>query len=241
MLAQNAVTLLDGAGPWVAVILTLVVFSYLLGDNVLYRLAEHIFVGVAVGYAVVIAFHSVIIPKLVSPTIDALQAQDSGRLTVLAITWLLGVLLFTKAFRRAGFLPWLGSFSLATLLGVGAALAISGALLGTLRPQVDAASDLRLYMGTQQYSPALAWFSGVLVLVGTTGVLVHFYFGAGQKGPLAKLWTGVLRAWGGFGRWFILITFAALLATTFMGRLSLLVGRVQFLIDSIRGFIGGLG
>ena len=44
---------LDAAGTWVAVILTLFVFSYLLGDNALYRLAEHIFVGVAVGYAAV--------------------------------------------------------------------------------------------------------------------------------------------------------------------------------------------
>jgi hypothetical protein len=241
MLAQNAVTPLSGAGTWVAVILTLVVFSYLLGDNVLYRLAEHIFVGVAVGYAVVVAFHSVIIPKLVSPTISALGAQNRSQLILLAITWLLGVLLFTKAFRRAGFLPWLGSFSLATLLGVGAALAISGALLGTLKPQIDATSDLSLYVGAQPYSPALAWFSGVLVLVATTGVLLHFYFGAGQRGRFADLWSELRRIWGGLGRWFILVTFAALLATTFMGRLSLLVGRVQFLIDSIRGFIGGLG
>jgi hypothetical protein len=239
MLAQNAVTALGGAGTWVAVILTLVVFSYLLGDNVLYRLAEHIFVGVAVGYAVVIAFHSVIVPKLVLPTVDALQAQDSGRLTLLAITWLLGVLLFTKAFRRAGFLSWLGSFSLATLLGVGAALALSGALLGTLKPQIDAASDLSLYAGTQPYSPALAWFSGVLVLIGTTGVLLHFYFGGRQGGRLSELWRRLAQMWGRLGRWFILVTFAALLATTFMGRLSLLVGRIQFLIDSIRGFIGG--
>jgi hypothetical protein len=42
-------SLLDTVGTIVAIVLTLFVFSYLLGDNILYRLAEHIFVGVAVG------------------------------------------------------------------------------------------------------------------------------------------------------------------------------------------------
>ena len=36
------------------VLLTLMVFSYILGDNVLFKLATHIFVGVAVGYAAAI-------------------------------------------------------------------------------------------------------------------------------------------------------------------------------------------
>jgi hypothetical protein len=237
--AQNAVTLLDGAGTWVAVILTLFVFSFLLGDNVLYRLAEHIFVGVAVGYAVVVAFYSVVIPKLLSPTVDALQAQDGGRLLLLLISWLLGLLLLTKASKRAGFVPWLGSLSLACLLGVGAALAIGGALLGTLWPQIDATADISRYV--EPYGDALGLFSGILILVGVTGALLHFYFGAGETGRLAGLRNALVRTWGGLGRWFILISFAALLAATFMSRLSLLVGRVQFLLDSIRGFIGGLG
>jgi hypothetical protein len=236
---QNAIALLDGPGTWVAVILTLFVFSYLLGDNVLYRLAEHIFVGVAVGYAVVVAFHNVLIPKLLSPTIDALEAQDGGRLVLLLISLLLGLLLLTKSFRRAGFLPWLGSFSLACLVGVGAALAINGALLGTLWPQIDATGDITRYV--EPYGPALGLLSGVIVLVGTTGVLLHFYFGAGEQGRLAQFRNFLVRTWGGLGRWFILVSFAALLAATFLSRLSLLVGRIQFLVDSVRGFIGGLG
>jgi hypothetical protein len=147
--------------------------------------------------------------------------------------------LLTKSSRRAGFVPWLGSFSLACLLGVGAALAISGALTGTLWPQIDATADLAQYV--EPYGAAFGLFSGIVVLVGTTGALLHFYFGAGAEGRLARLRNALVRTWGGLGRWFILIAFAALLAATFMSRLSLLVGRVQFLLDSIRGFIGGLG
>ena len=41
-------------GPIIAAVLTLLVFSYIFGDNVLFKLAAHIFVGVAVGYAIIV-------------------------------------------------------------------------------------------------------------------------------------------------------------------------------------------
>ena len=63
----------EGLGITVAAALTLMVYSYLLGDNVLYRIAEHIFVGVAVGYSAVVAFHSVLYPKLLAPLLAAPQ------------------------------------------------------------------------------------------------------------------------------------------------------------------------
>ena len=40
----------DQIGLWIGFILTLMVFSYLLGDNFLYRLAIYIFVGLAAGF-----------------------------------------------------------------------------------------------------------------------------------------------------------------------------------------------
>ena len=44
----------DGAhlvGTWVAALLTLAVLSYIVGYNSVFRLAEHLFVGIAAGYA----------------------------------------------------------------------------------------------------------------------------------------------------------------------------------------------
>jgi hypothetical protein len=231
---QSIAPLLDTVGIWVAVILTLFVFSYLLGDNVLFRLAEHIFVGVAVGYAVIIVFHNVIAPKLLTPTVEALTAGDWGQLTLLLVLLLMGLFLLTKPFKL---LSWLGSLSVAVLLGVGAALAIGGALLGTLLPQVAATADVTHYVA--RYGPGLGLFSGVVVLVGAAGVLLHFTFNASREGRLARLRERVVQSWGGLGRWFILIAFGAILATTFTARLSLLVDRVQFLIDVVRGLVGG--
>jgi hypothetical protein len=227
-------SLLDIGGTLVAAILTIFVFSYLLGDNVLYRLAEHLFVGVAVGYGMVVVFHAVLSSKLIMPLVAALSNGDWGRVLMLGISLLMGLLLLMKPFKA---LSWLGSLSVAFLVGVGAALAISGAMLGTLLPQIDATANISYYV--TRYGSALGWFSGAVVLIGTIGVLIHFHFASREQGPVARLRTGVVRIWGGVGRWFILIAFAAILATTFMSRLSFLAGRIQFLVDSARGFLGG--
>jgi hypothetical protein len=229
-------TLFDTAGILVAMILTLFVFSYLLGDNVLFRLAENLFVGVAVGYAVVVAFYNVLVPKLFSPLVNSLTAGDWQRAVLPIIALVFGLLLLLKPVRR---LSWLGSLSVALLLGVGAAVAISGALLGTLLPQIGATADITLY-GTR-YGPGLAVFSGLVLLIGTTAVLMHFYFGSGGEGVWSKFRMQLVRTWGGLGRWFIALTFGAILATTFLSTLSLLIGRVEFLVNGVRHLVGGGG
>jgi hypothetical protein len=117
------------------------------------------------------------------------------------------------------------------------ALVIGGALLGTLLPQIEATTDVTYF--TSRYGPGLGLFSGLVVLAGTTGVLLHFYFNAGREGRLAGLRSGLVRIWGGLGRWFIVVAFGAILATTFVSRLSLLIGRMQYILDSVRGLWGG--
>jgi hypothetical protein len=229
-------TLLDTAGILVAMILTLFVFSYLLGDNFLFRLAENLFVGVAIGYAVVVAFYDVLVPKLFRPLVDSLTSGDWQQALLLIISLAFGLLLLLKPAKR---LSWLGSLSVALLLGVGAAVAIGGALLGTLLPQIGATADVTLY-GTR-YGSGLALFSGILLLVGTTAVVLHFHFGTGGKWIWSRVRGQLVRTWGGLGRWFIAVTFGAILATTFLSTLTLLIGRVEFLVNSVRHLVGGGG
>ncbi|MBN1658744.1 MAG: hypothetical protein JXA93_10100 [Anaerolineae bacterium] len=226
-------TLLESAGTIVALILSLFVFSYLLGDNILYRIAQSLFVGVAIGYAAVVAFHNVLAPKLLIPLVDSVGVGDWGRVLLLGIALLLGLLLLTHPVRS---LSWMGSVSLAFLLGVGAALAIGGALLGTLLPQANAAADV---MGPMdRYGPELGLLSSIILFVGTLGVLVYFQFTSGSGVRAGGPFHALVRVWGGLGRWFILIAFAAILATTFMSRLSILTDRIQFFWDSLAG-LGG--
>ena len=116
------------AGTLIAAILTFMVWSYLLGDNPAFRIAEHLFVGTAVGYAVVVSWFNVVQP--------ALFGAVAPRSPVLAAVPLFLCLLLMAKLHPA----WsgIGNISVAFLLGVGAALAVGGALFGTLWPQVSA-------------------------------------------------------------------------------------------------------
>lgn len=200
---------------WIAAFLTMMVYSYLLGDNPLYRLAEHVFIGSSVAYAVVVVMHGVLGPMLIVPLANGAIGER-----VLALVPLgLGLLLWTKLKTSWA---WLGNFSVAFLLGVGAALAIGGALFGSILPQVRA---------TVQAVDLSGLGSGLIVVIGTLSTLMYFHFAAGARGGLSGIGTGFVRAWARLGRWFIVIAFGAIFANTVMARISLLIGRVQFLLD----------
>src|SRR5687768_15251843 len=102
----------------VGLTLTVMVFSYLIGDNLFFRIAVYLFIGVASGYAAVIVWHFVIIPKLIQP----LLAFDP----LAIVAFVLAVSLLAKLFPR---ISWVGSFAMALLVGVGAAAALGGALV----------------------------------------------------------------------------------------------------------------
>lgn len=211
----------DWMGVWVGAILTLLVFSYLLHDSPLFRIAQALFVGVAVGYAVTVAIRAVLLPLLFEPMLAALFVHGE-------IPWLylvpliLGLLLFAK-FRA----EWasLGNPSIAFLFGVGSALAIGGALSGALVPQL-AASVVSL-------APNLGggMINNLLLLIGTLGAFLSFRFiiPTGNRAPLRAL-DVVARAWGRVGRWFILIAFGAIFADTAVSRISILIGRFYYLL-----------
>jgi hypothetical protein len=209
-------------GTWLAALLTIIVYSYLVGDNPLYRLAEHLFVGSAVGYAAVVVWHSVLLPRLITPL-----AQDPYGNWQLFIPLALGLLLLTKA--KASW-AWLGNSAVAFILGVGVAVAIGGALFGSLFPQLRAT----IVSLNPTHYPQRGWAGAIdalVIVVGTVSTLLYFYFTNGGQSKLARVRAGI-------GRVFILVTFGAIFANTVMSRVSLLIGRVRFLLEAARS-LGG--
>jgi hypothetical protein len=212
----------EALGTWLAALLTIIVYSYLVGDNPLYRLAEHLFVGSAVGYAAVVAWHSVLMPRLIVPL-----AQDPYGNWPLFIPLALGLLLLTKV--KASW-AWLGNSAVAFILGVGVAVAIGGALFGSLLPQLKATI---VSLNPAHYLNG-GWAGvrdALIIIVGTISTLLYFYFTTGGESKLARVRAGI-------GRFFILVTFGAIFANTVMSRISLLIGRVRFLVEVARS-LGG--
>lgn len=233
---------MEAIGLFIAFILTLMVFSYIFGDNALFKLAGHIFVGVAVGYAIVIIWYQVLAPELQDLS-QALLSPTENSVGILLATvpalLLCALLLLKISPRQSSLANVLGSLPLAFVLGVGAALAIGGALLGTLMPQISATVALSLnpnhFTETDEWAVALEWLSHFIMIIGTVGTFAYFTFAVRATGPLGGLREVIVRFWAGMGRVMIIITLAALFANTVSSRVALLVSRLQFLT----GFWGG--
>jgi len=208
----EAVGIVIGAG------LTLAIFSYILGDNPLYRAALHLFVGALVGYSFGILFRDVLVGMVWN------QLQDNPITVVVPLV--LGILLLFKGFPKQAYI---GNFSVAFLIGVGTAVALGGALLGTLVPQIGAT-------GRALGSISL---DGLLIFVGTACTWMAFYFTA-RRGPgLAGVWGQLVRITGGIGRVFLVFAFGIAFAGALTASLSVFIGRIQYLIDAYWKVLAG--
>ncbi len=122
-------TLSQGLIPgFLSFLLTLMILSYLIGDNPAFRVAVYIFVGVSAGYVAAVAWWQVLYPKVLLPLFTGSFLESLLALVPL----ILGVLLLMKLSSR---MTWLGTPSLAFMVGVGAAVAVGGAVMGTIIPR----------------------------------------------------------------------------------------------------------
>ncbi len=220
---------METIGTFIAAVLTLMVFSYILGDNILFKVASHIFVGVAVGYAMIVVWHQVFYPAL-----------SSGNLgNVLPALILCVLLIFKIRPAQGGATNALGSLALAFVLGVGAALAIGGALFGTLVPQASSLVNISLnpnhYPDTENEVGLVLWLNNIIIVLGAVGTFFYFTFAVRAEGLLGGLREGFVRFWAGMGRLMIIFTLGALFANTVSSRVAVLVSRLQFLA----GLFGG--
>ena len=220
---------METIGPFIAAGLTLMVFSYIFGDNVLFKLATHIFVGVAVGYAMIVVWHQVFYP-----------AFSSGNVVSVLPALILCVLLIFKIQpTQGGVTNALGSLALAFVLGAGVALAIGGALVGTLLPQISAMVNISLnpnhYPDTENEVGLVLWLNNIIMVLGAIGTFFYFTFTVRSQGFLGGLREGFVRFWAGMGRLMLIFTLGALFANAFSSRVALLVSRLQFLT----GLFGG--
>jgi len=217
-------------GTWIAALLTLVTLSYVLGSNPAFRLAEHLLVGIAAGYAASLAWNNMLWPRLQLLIYEPATHWHYG------VFFVLGLLLLCRASRSVSLL---GNLPLGVLFGIGAALALGGALTGTLIPQIRASVAS---LNPAHYGGGLLGWAYVidafLVAAGTIATLTTFHFAASDRGPLRAVWQKVLGAVGGAGRGLITITFGALFASAALTFFALLNSRMMFLLQDWLHLLG---
>jgi len=222
-------------GLWAGFVLTLMVFSYIIADNFLYRLAVYVFVGLAAGYVTVVTVEGVLLPWFRA----TLLSGNTGQILIGAIPLLLGLLLLFKLSPRYA---RLGNLAMAFIVGIGAAVALAGAIVGTLLPLANATSA----------SVRDDVLNGFLIFIGVSSTLLYFQYlarrapantiASAADAPTTIATTAVIgrrslpmRFVGAVGQGFIVVTLGALYAAAILTSLTIFSERIAFLLMRLNG------
>jgi hypothetical protein len=229
-------------GVWLAAAITLSVFSSLFRDNVFYKIAEALMVGVSAGYWFVVAFWSSLVPL-----VFAKLAPDLAKSTVLPglqippnsiqlhgytfpdlmvlIPLALGAMLLARLIPATG---WLARWPLALIVGTMAGLRLVLIIESDFVEQVRSTiMPLVVMVPNTARAGAPLEINWLLSLRNTSIVacvissLSYFIFSIEHKGVFGKV--------SRVGIFVLMITFGASFAYTVMGRITLLTMRLEFL------------
>jgi len=213
-------------GVWVSAFFTLAIFSFLYRDNMYYKFAESIFVGVSAAYWMVVAFWTVIIPNLLGKIWPAwIQSWAMPGLTPVRDDewWLyliplgLGLMLLWRLSPQGA---WIARWPLAFIIGSTAGIRLIGFL------QADFLSQIRntIVPAVVLTEGHIVWwdsFKNIVLVLSVLSALVYFFFSIEHKGVVGRI--------SQVGVWVLMITFGAAFGYTVMGRIALLAIRFEFL------------
>jgi len=208
---------MDTFGVWISAFLTLCIFSFLYKDNPFYKFAEHLFVGVSVGYGVVLSIYQGIIPFAYEPLKKAFTGENPYKFfTIIPI--IIGLLFFTRLIPKYS---WLIRYPIAILIGIGSGVAIPRMMEAQIFEQIN--GTLRPF---GHFGNLGGWgiFSAILMFIGVICTLTYFFFSVEHK--------GVIGGMSKIGIIFLMIGFGSAFGNTVMGRVSLLIQRVEFLLSN---------
>lgn len=206
---------MEDVGLWAGLILTLMIFSYIIADTFLYRLAVSIFVGMVAAYSAIVIAESLLFPWFEF----TLGSGDETQIGLGLLPLMLLMLLMLKNARW----PWLarlGNLGLAVVIAVGAAVALVGALTGTVLPFAE--STINEAEGDL--------INAVIILVGVVTVLLYFVYIA-RRAPTGEIKrTRLIELASFIGRVFIAVTLGALYGAAILTTLTVFSERISAVI-----------
>ncbi len=196
-------------GIWLGAFFTFSIFSFLYKDNPFYKLAEQIFVGLSAGYWFIYTIYSILIPNLFGKLISDFNAN-----MILVIPAILGVMMLIRLIPR---LEWISRYPISLVVGTSIGISM-------LR---YTSSDILSQMTTTMINPlgmktTAEMIGSIILIIGVVCCIMYFYFSRKQEGLL-----GITSK---VGIWFLMVSFGASFGYTVMARISLLIGRLQFLL-----------
>jgi hypothetical protein len=211
-------------GTWLGALCTLAIWSFLYKDNPFYKFAEHVFVGVSAAYGFVLTIYNIMIPNLFDRVIN-----DFSGNWLLLVPGILGLMMLSRLLPR---LDWLSKYPLALMIGTTAGLSLLNFLKTDVMNQMVATiiNPFKINQNGDSIGQIATESIGIFILIiGTISGLVYFYFSKKHDqfvGGVAR--TGIV---------FLMISFGAGFGYTVMARISLLIGRLQFLLGEWLGLL----
>lgn len=221
-----------------ALLLTIMVLSYLIGDNLFFRLAGYLFVGVTAGFLTVLIIKQIVWPYLLLPLISGSMEQRLWVVIPLALSLLLVLSQFSR-------LSGAGQVPLAFLAGLTAAIAVGGAVFGTLIPQMQAVVN-GFDPGGWYAAGGTPWMrilEAGIMLVGVIGTLSYFHFGRralGSPGSVSNTRPRLIEALAKIGQVFIGLALGTIFAGVFSSALLAMIDRLLFIGQWIGRLIGSV-
>lgn len=196
-------------GVWLGVFFTFAIFSFLYKDNPLYKVAEQIFVGLSAGYWLVYTIYFIMIPNLYSKLTGDFHAN-----AMLIIPAILGIMMLIRVIPK---LEWLSRYPISLLMGTTSGLSMMLFIKSDLLQQLVA--TMLNPFAADNLAQGIGEF---IMIVGTVCGLAYFYF--------SKKHEGAFGATAKVGIYYLMVSFGAAFGYTVMARISLLIGRIQFLL-----------
>ncbi len=197
-------------GIWLGAGLTLCLYSFLYRDNPFYKFAEHLFVGMSAGYWVIYSIENVLIPNWWQQMFPA----GGGFNWVWIFPGIFALFMLARIIpKTAG----LSRMALGMIIGTGAGLNMVSFF------QTNAMAQVKGTIISVSSGGVWIIFSNILLVVGVVTGLVYFFF--------SKAHTGIVGKTANVGITILMIAFGASFGYTIMARISLLIGRCQFLLE----------
>lgn len=147
---------------WITAILALGVYSFLIKDNPYFRIVEKCFVGLGAGYYAALGVRS--INQL------GITPLSEGKWVTL-IPMALGLMVYARFYKPTA---WLSKIPVALIVAVGAALTLRGSAQAQFMDQI---------IGTMK---PLNSINNVILVLGTSAVLLYFFFRKVPEGPAGQ-------------------------------------------------------
>ncbi|TYB30456.1 MAG: hypothetical protein FXF47_09190 [Candidatus Mcinerneyibacterium aminivorans] len=225
--------------PTIAVILSLTVYSFLWKDNFLYKVAEHLFIGVTVGYTIGSAWNQIIIPKLVEPVIRNFSDGKYLLAFWLIIGGVLGMFYFSRFSEKTS---WLSRYPIAITVGFYAGYSIVPIWISYVSKQFHATilnpagepmlnfKLFNVFFSNPTYANLLKALNGPLIVIGVIIVLIYFFFSFKNDNFIIKTSRTPALV-------YLMLGFGGAFGYTFMARISLFIGRMNFIFSDWIGLI----